>query len=81
MNKLGNPKIWQDCVWNIYLALLGKFHVHRIIALDEWDVFFDDDCYEKIQSDANQRQGTLHIGGLNPLVFAGKLTHMLILLS
>ncbi len=51
MNELGNPEIKQDCVWNIYLALLGKFHAHRIIAVDEWDIFFDDDCYEKTQSD------------------------------
>ncbi len=81
MNELGNPEIKQDCVWNIYLALLGKFHAHRIIAVDEWDIFFDDDCYEKTQSDPNQRQGTVHIDGLNPLVITGKSTHMLILLS
>ncbi len=41
----------------------------------------NDDCYEKTQSDPNQRQGTIHINGLNPLVITGKLTHMLILLS
>ncbi|PBK62409.1 hypothetical protein ARMSODRAFT_895602, partial [Armillaria solidipes] len=81
MNELGNPEITQDCVWNIYLALLGKFHDHRIIAVDEWHVFFDDDCYENTQSDANQRQGTLHIDDFNSLVIAGMLTHTLILLS
>ncbi|PBK86231.1 hypothetical protein ARMGADRAFT_1035685 [Armillaria gallica] len=36
MNELGNPEITQDCIWNIYLALLRKFHDHRIIAEDEW---------------------------------------------
>ncbi|KAK0217450.1 hypothetical protein EDD85DRAFT_797931 [Armillaria nabsnona] len=70
MDELGNPEIKQDCVWNIYLALLGKFHAHRIIAVDEWDIFFDDDCYEKTQSHPNQRQGTIHINSLNPLVIA-----------
>ncbi|SJL03250.1 uncharacterized protein ARMOST_06602 [Armillaria ostoyae] len=70
MNELGNPEITQDCVWNIYLALLGKFHDHRIIAVDEWHVFFDDNCYENTQSDANQRQGTLHIDDFNSLVIA-----------
>ena len=77
MNELGNPEITQDCIWNIYLALLRKFHDHRIIVEDEWHIFFDDEFDEKAPADANQIRGN----NLNPLVIAGKLTHMLLLLS
>ncbi|KAK0445278.1 uncharacterized protein EV420DRAFT_1648415 [Desarmillaria tabescens] len=53
MNELGNPEIRQDCVWDIYLGLLGKFREHNIITIDEWDFFIDNNYDEETPEDVN----------------------------
>ncbi|KAK0457078.1 uncharacterized protein EV420DRAFT_1480952 [Desarmillaria tabescens] len=53
MNELGNPEIRQDCVWDIYLGLLGKFREHNIITVDEWDFFVDNNYDEETPEDVN----------------------------
>ncbi|KAK0467341.1 uncharacterized protein EV420DRAFT_1474661 [Desarmillaria tabescens] len=36
MKKMGLPEVVQECVWEIYMELLSRFHGHGIVGHPEW---------------------------------------------
>ncbi|KAK0438491.1 uncharacterized protein EV420DRAFT_1486665 [Desarmillaria tabescens] len=44
---------WAECIWNVYLALLDKFHERHIVVLDEWHVI-STRAYKAEETDKNQ---------------------------
>ncbi|KAK0434756.1 uncharacterized protein EV420DRAFT_1653801 [Desarmillaria tabescens] len=53
MEELGHPEVTRECIWNVYLALLDKFHERHIVVLDEWHVV-SMRAYEAEETNKNQ---------------------------